>query len=61
MKTEIKFLNKADDSKLAIAIMIARMEGKWVMCRNSNRHTYEFPGGHREVGETIVETAEREL
>ncbi len=61
MKTEIRFLKKADDGKLAIAIMIARMDGKWVICRHSKRKTYEFPGGHREAGETIEETAAREL
>lgn len=35
--------------------------GKWVFCRHKDRDTYEIPGGHRESGETIFETAKREL
>lgn len=37
------------------------MHGKWVLCKHSDRATYEFPGGHRENGESIVGTAKREL
>lgn len=35
--------------------------GKWVFCRHKDRDTYEIPGVHRESGETIFETAKREL
>lgn len=35
--------------------------GKWVICKHKERDTYEVPGGHREAGETILETAKREL
>ena len=35
--------------------------GKWVLCKHKERNTYEIPGGHREKGETIFETAKREL
>lgn len=35
-------------------------EGKFVLCKHK-RDTLEFPGGHREAEEFIVDTAEREL
>ena len=38
-----------------------RSNGKWVFCKHKERDTYEVPGGHREAGENILETAKREL
>lgn len=35
--------------------------GKWVFCKHKARDTYEIPGGRREEGEAIDETAKREL
>ena len=35
--------------------------GKWVFCRHKGRKTLEIPGGHREKGERIIDTAKREL
>ena len=32
-----------------------------MFCKHRERDTYEVPGGHREEGETILGTAEREL
>ena len=32
-----------------------------MFCKNRERDTYEVPGGHREDGEVILETAKREL
>lgn len=46
---------------LAFAVILARTEGKWVFCKHRERDTYEVPGGHREKGESILETARREL
>jgi len=59
--TEVKFYENADDSLLKFAVIAARADGKWVFCRHRDRTTYEFPGGHREPGEAILETARREL
>lgn len=58
---EVKFHYKVDDSKLSFAVIIARMNCRWVLCKHKDRTTYEFPGGHREVGESIEKTARREL
>ena len=57
----VYFHEKADDGSLKFAVIIAKHNGKWVFCKHKERNTYEIPGGHRERGETITETAEREL
>lgn len=58
---EVKFYDTVEDSLLDFAVIIAKAEGKWVFCKHKERDTYEVPGGHREIGETILETARREL
>ena len=58
---EVKFYDTVDDVLLKFAVIIARTNGKWVFCKHKERDTYEVPGGHRETGETILETAKREL
>ncbi len=58
---QIKFYDKADDCLLKFAVIVSRYENKWVFCRHKDRNTYEIPGGHREAGEAIMDTAEREL
>lgn len=57
----ISFYETAADALLKFAVIIARSRGKWVLCRHKERDTYEVPGGHREDGENILETARREL
>ena len=58
---EVKFYNTVEDSLLKFAVIIAKTEGKWIFCKHRERDTFEIPGGHREIGETILETAKREL
>lgn len=58
---EVKFYEQVDDELLKFAVILSRTQGKWVFCKHRERTTYERPGGHREPGETIRETAEREL
>ncbi len=58
---EVKFYDSIEDSLLKFAVIIAKTDGKWVLCKHRERETYEVPGGHREEKETIAETAEREL
>ena len=58
---EVKFYEQLDDELLKFAVILSRTQGKWVFCKHKERTTYEIPGGHREAGETIRETAEREL
>ena len=49
------------DDRLEYAVIMAQEEGKWLLCRHRERTTWEIPGGHREAGERIEETARREL
>lgn len=58
---KVKFYDTIDDSLLKFAVIISKSAGKWVFCKHRERDTYEAPGGHREAGETILETAKREL
>ena len=58
---EVKFYDTVDDNLLKFAVIISQSNGKWVMCKHKERDTYEVPGGHREDGEDILETAKREL
>ncbi len=61
MIREVRFYDETDDGKLKFAVILARSGGKWVFCKHRERATLEIPGGHREPGERIVETATREL
>ena len=49
------------DERLKFAVIAARYEDKWIFCRHKDRNTWEIPGGHREAGEDIAQTARREL
>ena len=58
---EVKFYDSIDDGLLKFAVIISKTNGKWVFCKHRERDTYEVPGGHREPGEHIDDTAKREL
>lgn len=58
---EVRFYESADDALFQYAVIVARSDGKWVFCKHRERSTYEVPGGHREAGEAILDTAKREL
>lgn len=58
---EVKFYDSVDADLLKYAVIISKTNGKWVFCKHRERDTYEVPGGHREPGEHIDDTAKREL
>lgn len=58
---QVNFYDKVDDNLLKFAVIISKSKGKWVFCKHKERDTYELPGGHRENGERIDDTAKREL
>lgn len=58
---KINFYDEVDDRLLKFAVIIAKTEGKYVFCKHKARDTWEIPGGHRELGEIISDTAKREL
>ena len=57
----VHFYESVEDSLLKFAVILATYRGKKVFCKHKNRDTLEIPGGHRESGEAILETARREL
>ena len=58
---EVNFYDEVDDFLLEFAVIISKSNGKWVFCKHKERDTFEVPGGHRETGEKIEDTAVREL
>ena len=58
---EVRYYDTVNDELLKFAVIISQSNGKWVFCKHKERDTYEVPGGHRETGENILETAKREL
>lgn len=59
--TVVKFYDTVEDSRIKFAVIVSRSNGKWVFCKHKERDTFEAPGGHREPGEDILDTANREL
>lgn len=59
--TTVRFYDEVADELLKFAVIVAVHDGKWVFCKHKNRNTLEVPGGHREPGEHIDDTATREL
>lgn len=57
----VNFYDAVDDSLLEFAVIISKYNEQWVFCKHKGRDTFECPGGHREKGEKIEETAKREL
>lgn len=57
----VNFYKEVGDELLRFAVIIAEADGKYVFCRHRERDTWEIPGGHREPGEKILDTAKREL
>ena len=57
----VNFYNVYDDASLKFAVIVSRHNNQWVFCKHKERNTYECPGGHRESGERIEDTAKREL
>jgi len=61
MDVAILALDSVSDTALAYAVVGARCDGQWIFVRHRERDTWEMPGGHREPGESIDQTARREL
>ena len=58
---KVKFYDNVADELLKFAVIISKTDNKLIFCKHKERDTYEIPGGHREPGESILETAKREL
>lgn len=54
-------LSEVDESLIRYAVVVTRYQDSWLFSRHKCRSTWEIPGGHREPGETPLQTAHREL
>jgi 8-oxo-dGTP diphosphatase len=61
IKVELHPFKEIPDGRLAFAVVMARTASGWLFVRHRDRQTWEIPGGHRERGETVGQTAAREL
>lgn len=59
--TKVKFYENIEDELLKFAVIISKSQNQYIFCKHKNRDTWEVPGGHRESGEMIEDTARREL
>lgn len=61
METKLHEIGTVADEQLHYAVICAFVGKQLVLVRNRQRVTWEIPGGRRELGEAIDETANREL
>lgn len=61
LKVEFQDISAVEDSLFKYAVIVSRHQGKWIYCKHKERDTWEIPGGRREPGEPILDTAKREL
>lgn len=61
MRVRIHNLDAIPEGHVTFVVLLARYQGKWVYVRHKERTTWEIPGGHREPGEWLTDSAEREL
>lgn len=58
---KVEFPRSVKDETLKYAVIAAKYKDKWIFVKHRERDTLEIPGGHRELGENIAQTAAREL
>lgn len=58
---KVTFRAQVEDSLLKYAVIVTQYNNQWVFCKHKQRNSYEIPGGHRELDETILSCAKREL
>ncbi|MFP4456952.1 MAG: NUDIX domain-containing protein [Halanaerobiales bacterium] len=63
MKLIFNEKNTHNDKNIHFVIIAAnyRNSEKWVFVRKKDSQTWELPAGHKEKGESVLETAKREL
>lgn len=61
LKIDFYDVGNVDNMALKFAVIVTMFQDKWIFVRHKDRNTWEIPGGHRETGEKIDETAKREL
>ncbi len=61
MKIGFYPLNSVENAELKYAVIISKMGSAYIYVKHRERTTWELPGGRREPGELIQDTAKREL
>ena len=61
VKVGFQPLEEIPDELLRYAVVVSRHGDDWVFCKHRARSSWELPGGKREPGEAILDTAAREL
>lgn len=61
LKMEVHPLEEFDRELAGFAVHLALHPEGWAFVRNRQRHCWELPGGRRDPGESIEQTAWREL
>ncbi|MEO4052650.1 NUDIX domain-containing protein [Solibacillus sp. CAU 1738] len=61
MKIQFYDMGLVNENELKFAVISTIYKDKWLYVRHKDRKSWEIPGGHREPGELIIETAKREL
>ncbi len=61
MRVDSYEIGQVPEENFKFAVIAACYQRKWVFVRHKERKTWEIPGGHREIGEDINDTASREL
>lgn len=58
---KVNFYDEVDLNNLKFVIIVSKYNDKLVFSKHKQRNTYEFPGGHIEIGEKPIDAAKREL
>lgn len=58
---EVKFYDTCNEELLKFAVIVSRFQDQWVFVKHRKRDTLEIPGGKRELDESILACAKREL
>lgn len=61
IQVEMVPVSAVPDEKVSFAVIMARTACGWLFVRKKGAATWEIPGGRREPGETVGQTAAREL
>ncbi|MEK4630161.1 MAG: NUDIX domain-containing protein [Solibacillus sp.] len=61
MKVQFYDIGSVNEEDLKFVVISAIYKDQWIYVRYKDRKSWEIPGGHREPGELIIETAKREL
>jgi 8-oxo-dGTP diphosphatase len=54
METEVYDLEIVKDENLKFAVIVSKLNGKFVFAKHQERETWEISGGHREFNKWIV-------